>query len=276
VTRSAFLALWGIAAAAVVPFVPRGAAAQGVQVGFTPTHQVVGAGSGFDVELRVTAAGSTFNGFEARVRFDTSQVTLVPASPTSAQQGSYMTGACGTTFHQFVAGADSCDATDVLLCNGVSLTGPGQIYKLHFTAANTPNVTTILHLEQVSFYDAGVRISPVIAQDDTILIGYPVGVGDSPTGAAIELRAAPNPSAGGTTFLLASPAAGVQSLLVEDIAGHVVRSFGAGAFAAGARRVSWDGRDDGGRLAAPGVYLVRYRTPAGERATRFVRLRAAR
>src|SRR5262249_43588707 len=155
--------------------------------------------------------------------------------PTSAQQGSYMTGACGMTFHQFTAGADTCNATDVLLCNGVSLTGPGQIYKLHFVAANAPNTSTILHLESVEFYNAGVRITPVFTDDDTVEIDNPVGVGDVPTSGAVELRAAPNPTAGGTTLTLRAPRAGVQSLLVQDVAGRVVRHLGEGWFEAGPR-----------------------------------------
>lgn len=272
--RRARLAL--LAMAATFAALPRPSAAQGVHMGFVPTQQFVGAGSGFDVELRVTSAGAGFNGFQARLRFDPARVTLVPASPTTAQEGSLMTGACGMTFHQFSAGPDSCDITDVLLCNGVSLTGPGQIYKLHFTAANTPGTSTILHIEQVAFYDTGVRVLPVLSQDDTVTIGNPVGVGDAPSGFGIELRAAPNPSVSGVTFLLGSPVAGEQSLLVSDVAGRIVRRFGRAELAAGPRSVPWDGRDDAGRALAPGVYLARYRTPAGERALRFVRLPADR
>ncbi len=263
-------------AALVGPGVAPRAAGAGVSVALSPTQQVVGAGSGFDVELRVTGAGSTFNGFQAIVRFDPSRLTLVPASPASLQQGSYMTSACSTTFHQFAAGVDSANVTDVLLCNGVSLTGPGQIYKLHFTAANAPNTTTILHLDGVSFYDAGVRITPIVTQDDTVSIDNPVGVGDGPSGTLIELRAAPNPTVAGTTFRLASPVDGPQSLDIENVAGRVVRRLDAGDRVKGARAVAWDGRDDAGRTLPSGVYMARYATPAGVRAARVIVLRSAR
>jgi len=59
----------------------------------------------FDLELRVTQAGSAFNGFDADVSFDPSAITFVPLSPTSLQQGSLMTSACGNTFHRFTASA---------------------------------------------------------------------------------------------------------------------------------------------------------------------------
>jgi hypothetical protein len=251
--------------------VPSGA--QGVHVRFSPVSQIVGAGSGFDIDVVVPDSGAGFNGFDARLIFDPLALTFVPASPNTLQQGSYMTGACGNTFHQFSAASDSLAITDVLLCNGVSLPGPGQIYRLHFTAKNVPNTTTVLHFGQVSFYNAGVLVTPVTAIDDTIYIDNPVAVGDGPGAAGVELSAAPNPTTTGTTFRLASPLAGEQSLLVQNIAGRVVRRLDAGGFAAGARAVTWDGRDDRGASVPPGVYLVRYRTPAGARQMRVVLLR---
>jgi len=257
----------------LVAFAAPAARAQGVHVTFSPPSQVVGAGSGFDVDVIVPATGSGFNGFRARVTFDPSALTFVPASPSSLQQGAYMTGACGNTFHQFAATTDSLDITDVLLCNGVSLAGPGQLYRLHFTAGNVPNTSTVLHFEQVDFYNAGVRVTPVVADDDTIHIDNPVGVGDGPGAAGVELRAAPNPTATGTTFRLVAPAAGAQSLLVEDVAGRVVRHLDSGTFAAGTRAVTWDARDDRGAAVRPGVYLARYLTTVGARLTRVVIVR---
>ncbi len=248
------------------------ARAQGIHASLSPHVQYVGAGSGFDVDLVVTSAGSAFNGFKGVVRYDPALLTFVPTSPTSLQQGSYMTGACGSTFHQFSQTGDSLNVTDVLLCNGVSLTGPGQLYRLHFVAANAPNTSTIIRVQSLAFYNAGVKVTPVFTQDDTVFIDNPVGVG--PSGAvALQLRAAPNPAMGGTTLLLSAPVAGEQSLLVQDVAGRVVRHLEAGRFEAGARAVAWDGRDDRGRAVSPGVYLARYVTPAGMRQTRVVLLR---
>jgi hypothetical protein len=250
------------------------ASPQGIQVALLPQVKIVGAGSGFDIDLAVPSAGSSFNAFEAIVQYDPAMLTFVPASPTSLQQGSSMTGACGNTFHLFGASNDSLSMTVSLLCAGVSLTGPSQIYRLHFVAGNTAGVTTTIKILHAAFYDAGVRVLPVTTADDTVKIHNPVGVDPDPLGSAtIELRAAPNPSVSGTTLLLNSAVPGEQSLLVSDIAGRVVRRLGSGRFDAGRRAVAWDGRDDAGRAVPPGVYLARYLTPAGMRQTRLVVLR---
>jgi hypothetical protein len=185
-----------------------------------------------------------------------------------------MTGACPNRFHLFSASNDSLSMTVSLLCAGVSLPGPGQIYKLHFIAGNTANVTTTIRILHAAFYDAGIRVLPVFASDDTVQIHNPVGVDPDPVGAAtIELRAAPNPSRSGTTLFVRSGSPGEQSIVVRDIAGRVVRRLESGRFDAGPRSVAWDGRDDLGRAVPPGVYLARYLTPAGARQTRVVFLR---
>jgi hypothetical protein len=249
------------------------ARASGVDLALSPHLQYVGAGSGFDVELRVQTAGPAFNAFEAVLQYDPAVLTFVPTSPTSLQQGAAMTAACSSRFHVFQAAGDSLAMTSALLCNGVSITGPGTIYKLHFTAANTPGAQTTIHIRSAVFDSSGVRVLPVSALDDTIFIDNPVGVAPAPGTAAIELRAAPNPSAAGTTLLVHSPVAGAQSLLVQDVAGRIVRHLESGEFAAGARAVAWDRRDDAGRSVAPGVYLARFVTPAGMRQARVVFLR---
>ena len=243
-----------------------------IQLGFAPNPQFVGAGSGFDVSLRVTATGAAFNAFEAVLEYDPAVLTFVPTAPTSLQQGSAMTGACGSTFHLFQAASDSLSMTSSLLCNGVSITGPGQIYKLHFTAANTPGVVTTIQIRHAAFYNAGIRVNPVNTVVDSIFIDNPVGV-RAGFYESIELRAAPNPSAAGTTLLVRSTVAGEQSLIVQDIAGRIVRHLEHGTFGAGDRAVAWDRRDDAGRSVPPGVYLARYLTPAGMRQTRVVLLR---
>ena len=50
---------------------------------------------------------------------------------------------------------------------------------------------------------------------------------------------------------------------------------GAGAYAAGAHRVSWNGRDATGREAPDGMYFVRLQTPVATRVTKAVLARRA-
>jgi flagellar hook assembly protein FlgD len=58
-------------------------------------------------------------------------------------------------------------------------------------------------------------------------------------------------------------------LVLHDVSGRLVRTLVEGTRSAGVHRVEWDGRDDGGRRLAAGVYLARLEG-AGEVRTRKV------
>ena len=178
-----------------------------------------------------------------------------------------MTGACGSTFPLFHAAGDSLAITDVLLCSGVSLPGPGQIYKLRFKAASVPRATQV-KIRSIQFYDAGLFVNPAFPSDATIYIGMAVGV---PPGAAASLHvaAAPNPFHGAVGLTIDAPAAGLQSLTVRDVAGRTVRHVDSAVYPAGTRRASWDGRDDAGRVAPAGLYWLVLRAGT-QTATRLV------
>lgn len=75
---------------------------------------------------------------------------------------------------------------------------------------------------------------------------------------ALRLGAvSPNPSRGATSFAYELPRAGAVRLEVLDLAGRRVRVLDDGVRAAGSHRATWDGRDAGGRVARPGVYMIR-------------------
>ena len=111
----------------------------GVSVAITPSYQIIMTGTDFVVNVDITAAGSAFNGYELVIGYDPKALTLVPTAPTTLQQGCLMTGgcstACGTTFHNFSVTADSITVTDVLLCNQVTVAGPGHLYQMRFHAS---------------------------------------------------------------------------------------------------------------------------------------------
>lgn len=247
-------------------------AGAGVRVGLVPAVQTVAPGSEFDIELNVTEAGSPFNGFDATVTFDPAALTFLAASPTTLQQGCLMTGACsaacGNTFHKFSAAADSQAITDILLCNQISLTGPGQIYKLHFQASNTSQVTHV-RFRRTVFYNAGLYVNPVTSTDATIGIGITLDAGGTPPPpASVRLRAEPNPSRGAVSFAVESDASGAQVLEVHDVAGRMVRRLSSGWQESGARRVVWDGTDTMGSRVRAGVYLVTLRVASRSTRTR--------
>jgi hypothetical protein len=232
------------------------AGAQGVHVAIIPATSQVAPGATFDLELRVTEAGSAFNGFDAVIGYDPAALTLIPLSPTSLQEGTLMTGACGNRFHRFTPGSNSVSIADVLLCSGVSVTGPGQIYRLRFQASNTPQVTHVTFEPGLQFYNAGLFVNPAISTDGTVNIGTSVGV-DPPAGATrLALRAAPNPAPGRTSLVIEVDRAGPMRMSVLDVRGRLVRRFEDSLATPGTRTVIWDGRDTAGRRLPAGVYLV--------------------
>jgi hypothetical protein len=263
-------------ALAVVMAVCAGASAaraQGVHCALVPAVQSIAAGDTLVLDLVVTDPGSSFNGFDCIVSYDPSALTFQPISPTSFQEGVYMTGACGSTFHQFHAAADSLSITDVLLCGGVSLPGPGQLYHLRFKSSNTPQSTTV-HIRRVQFYNAGLFVNPSTGDDAQIGIGIALGVGPAQAlPQTLRVRAAPNPARGQVMLTIETHQAGAQRLEVQDVAGRTVRHLESGEFVAGQRQLAWDGHDDQGRQLPAGVYRVAVHGAGGSsRATALITL----
>lgn len=249
-------------ALALVALAP--AARAGVTIALQPATQTVAPGAQFDLFVDVTQSGSAFNAFDAIVGYSPAALTLIALSPLSLQEGAMMTAACGSRFHRFRQGADRDTITDVLLCNGVSVTGPGGIYKLRFQASNTPQTTTVQFLPGVAFYDAGIGVTPVTTSDATVTIGGSVAVGTpAARPAALRLQASPNPSRALTRLRIESEAAGFQEVAVCDLLGRAVRHLESGWFDAGARARDWDGRDDSGARVPPGIYYAQVRAAAG-------------
>jgi hypothetical protein len=257
------------------PHATTGARALGVSVSLTPAGQTVTPGSEFDVDVTVTQAGAPFNGFELVVGYDPGALTFLPASPLSLQQGCLMTGtcssACGATFHLFSAAGDSLVVSDGLLCDQLSLLGPGQVYRFHFRAATTPQVTA-LWLRRVEFYDAGLLVTPVTAAGCIVGIGVALDAGAPASGPSLAIRAQPNPCRGRVQLTIADAGADEPDLRVVDVFGRTVRHLPPGRGGAGVRRVEWDGRTDSGERAPAGVYLVRLAAGARVRQTRVTLL----
>lgn len=229
-----------------------------VTIALTPANQTVTPGTDFDLFVDVTSAGSAFNGFELVVEYDPAVLTFLPLSPTSAQQGCLMTGgcsaACGNTFHQFAAAGDSLKVSDVLLCNMVSLTGPGRLYKFRFHASNTPQAT-LVNVRRARFFNAGLLVEPVNASGAVVGVGVNVGVGDPPSAGMPVVRAEPNPSRGAVAFVSTAALPGPASVEVLDLQGRLLRHLG--SWPPNGQPLSWDGKDARGARVAPGVYLAR-------------------
>jgi len=262
--------LLALAIALCAPARPAGAR---VDVALTPGSQSIVPGSDFDVFVDVPQAGSSFNGFRLVLRYDPAALTLLPSAPTTAQQGCLMTGscssACGQTFHAFTATGDSIVVSDILLCDGVALTGPGRLYSLRFHASATPQAT-VIQLRSARFFDAGVAVDSVFRLGADVRIGLTTDVDGTPLAMSPVWRAEPNPAFGRVRFVGALPDAGEVAADVLDAQGRTVRRLEARG--PSAAPLEWDGRDARGARARPGVYWLRVALEGRISRTRFVLL----
>lgn len=76
----------------------------------------------------------------------------------------------------------------------------------------------------------------------------------------LPLVVAPNPFNPRTTITWSLPRAQHVAVGIYDLTGKRVRELAAAPFARGDHRLSWDGRDDGGRDLPSGAYLIRVAT----------------
>jgi len=94
------------------------------------------------------------------------------------------------------------------------------------------------------------------------------GIGDSGSDAPASVRVlsgvAPNPFSAATLATLDIPGGAARvRLSVYDVQGRNVRRLSDGPLAGGRHELRWDGRDDGGRPLASGIYYLRLETAQG-------------
>lgn len=89
----------------------------------------------------------------------------------------------------------------------------------------------------------------------------------------LGLHALPNPFRDGTTFRLRLPFGGRGFLRLYNVLGRPVRTLWKGTWRPGEIFLSWDGRDEGGRKVASGVYIARLEVGGEARATKVLLVR---
>lgn len=110
-----------------------------------------------------------------------------------------------------------------------------------------------------------------------ITIGIPIvtptAVGDLLSPASLSLRCAPSPFRPTTTITYEIEAAAVVRLVIFDVSGRAVRRLEEGRVReAGRHTAVWNGRDDGGRQVASGVYFCRLEAGSRSGTVRMVRV----
>lgn len=121
-----------------------------------------------------------------------------------------------------------------------------------------------------SFVD--VAVAHVAVSPDTSLALTDVPRGGPALPGTLELRAAPNPFAAGTSVLMRLPRAAHVACEVFDAHGRRVRDLGRREAPAGETRIDWDGRDQRGSSARGGLYFVRVTAGSEQRVVRVVKL----
>jgi len=226
---------------------------------------VVAPGGTFTVDFVVKDPDASFNAFDLDVHFDPAKLTSHPMSPTTLQRGSLMVDACtlNAPFHIFTPGPDSLVGTLVILCSGVSVTGPGTIYSLRFTAAATTAWTQLTLGPGTSFYNGGPRVNGVLKRAVVVKIGSPVldagGHPRLPSMPALD-PIAPNPARAGQTLALSFslPRAESSEVVVMDAQGRRVAGAPWALREAGAQRL-----EVALPPLAPGRYAITLRTESG-------------
>lgn len=261
-----------LAALTVALMVPAAALADGLQTAATdtmrlavmPNRSQVQAGDTLLVELKVPVAGPSFNGYDAYLRYDPAVLQFLPAANASTQEGPLMTAACGLRFHVFTADtlAGRLRISHSLMCAGVSVTGPGVVYRVRLRAravdADTPLSLLLAAPHKTTFYLAGTILAPLATTDAVVRVGAgSLSAAPTPRVGVSGLRVAPNPFNPRTRIVFEAEQAGPAAVAVHAVDGRRVRTLWQGDVAAGIWSRDWDGCDDRGRPMAAGVYLVR-------------------
>ncbi len=109
---------------------------------------------------------------------------------------------------------------------------------------------------------------------NAVVLLTPISISTSaPPVRALDLTVAPNPFNPRTSVRFTVPSVADAQLDVFDARGRHVRTLLEGRVEAGEHRVVWDGRGDGGGLAASGVYHARLRAGSTTETIRMVLVR---
>jgi len=233
-----------------------------IHVAILPASVAVEPGNEFVVELTITEAGSAFNGFYAIVGYDPDLLTFIEM-PAVEQQGQLMQDACANSpFHSFQIAPDSTSLSIsyVLLCAGVSVTGPGVIYHLRFQAGPQNATTALTLLEGTEFYFAGIIIPELFTEDAEVVIGTGTDVPPERPVNGLNLRAAPNPFNPQTVISFRVLQSSPTTLSVFSVDGRLVTELIDTVLDRGVHSIVWNGRDQYGKQLASSIYHLRLET----------------
>ena len=150
---------------------------------------------------------------------------------------------------------------------GVDLTLDGEVESLRWRFPRTGTYYLILDSVELNTW-GNWSATGSYSLCSTVDVGTGVG------GAGLALRQImPNPFSGSVALVIFVPVKSHNALQVYDLQGRLRRTLLDEEVSAGLHRITWDGKDDDGRLAGAGVYFARL-SSAGHHAVKqmiFVR-----
>jgi hypothetical protein len=131
-----------------------------------------------------------------------------------------------------------------------------------------------LLLWRTAHYYSGGQMNPTCTWMSIEYFKDEIGIDDDlPTSLALRQNA-PNPFSGGTTVRYDIPRDGLTAKIeVFDVSGRRVRVLVDGPQTAGAKSVTWDGRDERGLTVASGVYYCRMAAADYDRSIKLLLVR---
>lgn len=202
------------------------------------------AGQVLTVHLSV-ATGDQISCFYAVMSYDPARIAIL-----SVTEGNLYTSSPEPTFPgwRFTA-PDSFEAYNCVLGAGTFVLGPGDLADIQvqgLVAGPAPMTIGFIDIRNVQ------RLPyPNVTVFNCGAAGVPTEIEAPPVVPEIRVMPNPAPSFARITLLGAVPPGSVS---IYDVSGRLCRTLAA---AGGGSVLEWDGRDASGRLAAPGLYVLR-------------------
>jgi len=238
-----------------------GAASASPLVSIEPAVTLVDPDDLFEVALYIDDGVDTISNFQVRFDFPTGLLQF-----QEAIEGSLYTASGNQTWFYFdESPPGTVEVFDVIFPAMSFVLPPGELARLRFRALAEG-------VAEIRFLSVDLRdilrdpIPGVLTRGGSVCIGTGTTGLDSPRPDRPEWMLAPpspNPARGGTRIRLFRPpaSAGMSCRLgLFDPRGRLVRSL-EGPAGSGFAELFWDGRNERGDAASPGVYFVRLETP---------------
>jgi len=210
-------------------------------------------GQTFTVAVNLEAAGD-MQGVSIDLAWDPAVV-----EPVGVQAGELLARQMGETF---ALSAEPGNVDIAVFGNGLALAGSGEAAQVTFRVKGKGDAA--IRVESAEGRGTDNRAIALGASASTPPKAAPARSGLSFVG--------PNPSNGKHSLNFALAKAGAIELAIYSVDGRRVKTLAHGAYAAGNYPIVWDGRDDNGSMANPGLYWARLTTRDGNFSRTVVRI----